>query len=130
MDTASIRASDREREVAASRLREHAAEGRLSVDELVTRLEATFAATTRGELEALFGDLPRKADSGASGRRRAHRWPQARIYLAVSLLMILIWASTGMGYFWPAWPMLGWGIGVVVSCRGRTRSRVPRLTPP
>ena len=33
-------------------------------------------------------------------------------YLAVSALLVAIWALTGAGYFWPIWPMLGWGVGV------------------
>ncbi|HUZ28934.1 MAG TPA: DUF1707 domain-containing protein [Solirubrobacteraceae bacterium] len=54
MDTNSveIRASDQEREHATTLLREHAAAGRLSMEELTGRLEATLTAQTRGELEA------------------------------------------------------------------------------
>jgi len=35
------------------------------------------------------------------------------IYLAVNAFLVVIWAFTSRGYFWPIWPMLGWGIGVV-----------------
>jgi hypothetical protein len=35
------------------------------------------------------------------------------VYLAVNALLVLIWALTSAAYFWPIWPMLGWGIGVV-----------------
>ena len=35
------------------------------------------------------------------------------VYLAVNALLVLIWALTSAAYFWPVWPMLGWGIGVV-----------------
>jgi eukaryotic-like serine/threonine-protein kinase len=34
------------------------------------------------------------------------------IYLLVNLLLIGIWAASGGGYFWPIWPILGWGFGV------------------
>lgn len=34
------------------------------------------------------------------------------VYLAVNALLVLIWAITSSTYFWPVWPMLGWGIGV------------------
>jgi hypothetical protein len=33
----------------------------------------------------------------------------ATIYVAVNLLLIAVWAVTGRGYFWPIWPILGWG---------------------
>ena len=36
----------------------------------------------------------------------------ARIYVAVNLLLIAIWAITSRGYFWPIWPLLGWGVGL------------------
>ena len=37
------------------------------------------------------------------------------IYLAVNALLVAIWAFTGAAYFWPIWPILGWGIGVVLN---------------
>lgn len=33
-------------------------------------------------------------------------------YLVVNGFLVVLWAVTGRGYFWPIWPMLGWGIGV------------------
>jgi len=53
-----MRVSDTEREAAAAELREHFASGRLNSDELDQRLTAVFAAKTRGDLNALFTDLP------------------------------------------------------------------------
>ena len=38
----------------------------------------------------------------------------ATLYVAVNLLLIVIWAMTGAGYFWPVWPILGWGIGIAI----------------
>jgi hypothetical protein len=52
------RASDAEREETVTRLREAAADGRLSVEELAERIDAAYAATTLAELEPLTGDLP------------------------------------------------------------------------
>ena len=50
----------------------------------------------------------------AIGRIRAKRgfWAHFAVYLAVNALLVLIWAMTSASYFWPVWPMLGWGIGV------------------
>lgn len=34
-------------------------------------------------------------------------------YLAVNLMLVVIWFLTSPGgYFWPMWPMMGWGIGL------------------
>ncbi len=53
-----VRASDDEREVAIGRLRNAAAEGRLTFEELAHRVEAAAAAVTRGDLGRLTEDLP------------------------------------------------------------------------
>ena len=53
-----MRVSDAEREAAAAELQEHFASGRLNQDELNERLETAFAAKTRGDLSAVFTDLP------------------------------------------------------------------------
>jgi hypothetical protein len=64
-----MRVSDAEREAAAAELREHFASGRLNQDELDERLSAVFAAKTRGDLNALFTDLPSSGPgwAGATG---------------------------------------------------------------
>ena len=38
------------------------------------------------------------------------------VYLVVNVMLIGIWAASGGGYFWPIWPLLGWGIAV--GCHG------------
>lgn len=37
------------------------------------------------------------------------------IYVAVNSLLVAIWAVTGAGFFWPVFPILGWGIGVAAN---------------
>jgi hypothetical protein len=101
-------ASDADRERVADRLRGAAGEGRLTPAELEERLEGAFSARTEAELEPLVADLPAPARPPRS-RDRTHE----RTYVAVMLLLVAIWALTGAGYFWPIWPMLGWGIGVL-----------------
>jgi hypothetical protein len=34
-------------------------------------------------------------------------------YVTVNLLLVGIWYVTGRHFFWPIFPLLGWGIGVV-----------------
>ena len=56
-----LRIADADREAAAAFLREHYAQGRLTLGEFNQRLDAVFAATTQRQLSALTRDLPRAA---------------------------------------------------------------------
>lgn len=37
------------------------------------------------------------------------------VYLLVNSFLITIWAITSGGFFWPLFPIVGWGIGVVMN---------------
>ena len=133
---ASLRASDADRERFVETLRQHHVEGRLTVDELVERTERAYAARTLGDLDALGTDLPplqppasepaQPADPAAGWdptapglpprmrppgpRRAAAKANLLRFLLWYGLLtvvLIVIWAASGRGYFWPVWPILG-----------------------
>jgi Domain of unknown function (DUF1707)/2TM domain len=122
---ASLRASDADRERVAEALRQHHVDGRLDADELNQRLDRAYAAKTFGELDQVTTDLPplqvparagaplspRPPDPGRANARAAFQrhllW-----YLCVNGMLVVIWALTGFGYFWPVWPILGWGIGL------------------
>lgn len=72
-----VLASDAEREAAVVRLRDAAAEGRLTLEELTDRLDRAYAARGRSELAEVTRDLP-SADAPPPpaerpGRRRT-RW--------------------------------------------------------
>ena len=41
-------------------------------------------------------------------RRRKFRG-EAFTYVVINLALVVLWAATGMGYFWPGWVMAGWG---------------------
>jgi hypothetical protein len=120
-----VRIGDREREKVVARLGQAFAQGYLSMPDYEARLDQAFEATTAGALGQALADLPvgriarndpqRHAAKAAAARRgvRIH----LAAYLAASLLMIGIWlavaVSVGAWYFWPVWPILGMGIGVV-----------------
>ena len=53
-----VRASDRDRDRVAEALKEHCAQGRLTMDELTERLDAVYTAKTLGDLQVLVNDLP------------------------------------------------------------------------
>lgn len=37
------------------------------------------------------------------------------VYVLVNSALVIIWAMTGSGFFWPAFFIVGWGIGVVAN---------------
>ena len=75
----SLRVSDAERDAVLRTLGDHAAVGRLTLDELEERSGQALAAKTRGELATLTSDLPREAGQAsgpapAPARRKPVRW--------------------------------------------------------
>jgi hypothetical protein len=36
-------------------------------------------------------------------------------YVVINAMLIGIWWQGGRGYFWPAWVLLGWGVGLVLN---------------
>ena len=133
---ASLRASDADRERFVETLRQHHVEGRLTADELAERTERAYAARTFADLDALGTDLPPLSspapppgppsavppgwDPTAPGlpprmrppgpRRAAAKANLLRFLLWYGLLtvvLIVVWAASGRGYFWPVWPILG-----------------------
>lgn len=59
-----MRVGHAERDATAAELREHYASGRLTLEELNERLDKTFAAKTKGDLNALMTDLPSAKGTG------------------------------------------------------------------
>jgi hypothetical protein len=115
-DAPDLRASDEQRERAASDIREHFAAGRLSEEELSERVQAAYAARTQGELSALLADLPalpaspaqRKAELAERRRRLQRRLLQETGgSVALFVMCVAIWVASGAhGQFWPVWVAL------------------------
>ncbi len=120
-----VRAGDRERQRTADHLGSALAQGYLEMAEYETRLQAAFAAHTTAELGALVADLPlaqlRRNDPRRreARRRAARRGLQFHLagYLAMVVIVLAVWLVVGLTagawYFWPIWPILGAGIGLV-----------------
>jgi len=64
-----LRASDADRDRAVALLRDHAAEGRLTLAEFTERMERAYLARTHDELEELGRDLPAPSAIVVSRRR-------------------------------------------------------------
>ena len=51
------------------------------------------------------------------GLRRANEVAfqiHSRAFVLINLFLVAIWVLTGFGYFWPAWVILGWGLGLAI----------------
>jgi hypothetical protein len=61
-------------------------------------------------------------DAYATERQRARKRVEAKrdfgshvaAYVVVNAFVIGIWAFTGTGYFWPAWLIGAWGVGLAL----------------
>ena len=62
------------------------------------------------------------AEKFATDREAARRRVQARrdlenhiaAYVVVNVFLVVVWAITGTGYFWPGWVIGAWGAGLVL----------------
>ena len=130
-EPSALRVGDEERRQTVAALQQHFVAGRLTEAELGDRARQALAARTQGELAAVLSDLPDAPGSAPhregperpahllesrSGQDRDDRLRRhAGVYLGVMVLLVAIWLmTTPGGYFWPMWPMLGWGVMVVV----------------
>ena len=109
--------TDADREAAAAGLREHYAQGRLTLEEFLHRLDAAFEATTQSQLTAITRDLPRAespaplpstASGGGRERARRQRRPGSRArpgaipVIVAALAAWLLVSGLHLGMFtWP-----------------------------
>lgn len=118
-----LRVSDAERRDMVELLRHHYEEGRLTLTEYEERAEQAYGALVYADFDGLVNDLP--VPAGAPRPPVAPRLPgeskteagfrsHLNVYLVIMGFLVLIWAITSRGYFWPIWPMAGWGIAVVL----------------
>lgn len=46
-------------------------------------------------------------------KKRSEFWTHLAAYLFINAVIITVWfAVSGAGFFWPMFPLLGWGIGL------------------
>lgn len=56
-------------------------------------------------------DDQRRAAIQRLGAKRDFRIHLA-VFVLVNTMLVIIWAVTGGGFFWPIWPIGGWAIGL------------------
>jgi len=135
-NTGRIRSSTVERERVASILRAAAEAGLLTLDEADERMATCYQSQYRDELAPLVGDLPdggrklippdpeqearvRQADRASLGGHFA-------LIVLVGAVLTGIWAFTGAGAFWPAWPLGFLALTFVFRAKHRKRHRMWR----
>ncbi len=62
-----VRVGDADRDAVAAQLREHYADGRLTLEELNERLDQAFAAKTKADLNTVMRDLPQATPRPTAG---------------------------------------------------------------
>jgi signal transduction histidine kinase len=89
-----------------------ALDGTLTVDSPVgggTRVRAELAVVDRREEERGVV-LDERAAAILRLRRRRGLITHAAVFGVFQLAMIVIWAATGFGSFWPGWTIFAWGV--------------------
>lgn len=113
-----LRASDAEREQVIEDLRQHAADGRLTMEEFEERVTEALAATTRGDLEPVLRELPplqRQPD--VERRAPGQPMPSGRAVLgALAIVFAVVMIAQGM--WWIIFPLMGvfGGCGRAAGC--------------
>ncbi|MGK8512104.1 DUF1707 SHOCT-like domain-containing protein [Nocardia asiatica] len=113
------RASNAERDAVVRLLGRHMADGRIDLPEYDQRVAQVYATTDRDDLRLVLSDLPelgKEAAEPAAARPRFPIWQriEGSTWLAVSVLVLVIWAAISLGvgaftYFWPMWVIGPWG---------------------
>jgi hypothetical protein len=116
---AHIRCSDAEREQVASFLRDRAAEGRLTPDELAERVEYAYRAVTIGDLDRLVVDLPGSPLRAARPRRPAPSIRPGAIAVAVVALVAVLMPGP-LWLLWLGGVAVAFGLSVAVLALGLT----------
>ncbi len=127
--TASLRASDSDREVVLRLLADAYVDGRLTREEHDERVDAVSRSRTLGELPSAVADLvpqsapnggalaqasPEELHSRAVRAYKASRWSAFSGLLTITLTLSLIWfVVSGDGFYWPIFVILAGGANLL-----------------
>lgn len=148
-DAQAMRASDRDREELADRLRTAMEDGRLTTDEYVDRVGLAYLATTYGDLTPLHADLPAAVSVLAQATAELSTAPASlisregtvarlpvllkvlwAIWLTSVSINVVVWAlvsltTGGLMYPWPLWVAGPYGAALFAVSAVVTQSRRP-----
>jgi type VI protein secretion system component VasF len=120
-----LRAADRDRDEVAGILREHYAQGRLTMEEFDERSTAAVSAKTMGELRALTADLPAAAEAGddAAWSSARMRWIAVAGVAATAAVLGVVAFLGHSVLAWPSWLVVLIAVRVLRGRRGTPRRR-------
>jgi hypothetical protein len=103
-----LRASDAERDQVVDQLRQHVADGRLTMDEFEQRVAEALAAKTLAELGPVLRELPPlpPAPQTEQPLRRRMPLPGARTLVAAVAVVFAVVMIT-QGVWWIVFPLMG-----------------------
>ncbi|MGB8994084.1 MAG: DUF1707 domain-containing protein [Pseudonocardiaceae bacterium] len=120
----SLRVSDAEREQVATRIRDAAERGMLTLAEADERQAAAYAAKVRADLADLTDDLPATERSAEPNRGfplqpvvRRRLALHAALAVVLATALIVRWALGPVPWFWPAGPMFWLAVSLVLHYR-------------
>jgi hypothetical protein len=65
-----------------------------------------------------FGEPVVESAARQAARRRVEKRRKFQgdvvTFVVINAFLVALWAITGRGYFWPAWIMGAWGIGLIM----------------
>lgn len=133
-----MRVSDADRASTAERLRVAHDEGRLSLTEYDERLQQSYAAVVRTDLDRLTGDLPvmdeknlpsvrREREIARRREARTEWYGEWRSWAGTSVLLLGVWGMISllageMTAFWPIFPIGIWALVLIGSAFERPRA--------
>jgi Domain of unknown function (DUF1707) len=122
-ETPRVRASDAEREQVVTAVQKAGADGRLTLEEVEERLTSVYSTKFRDELAQYTNDLP--SERQQAGRPLMTRRPtgplavHAAIVAVLAVVLIVRWVASGVGFFWPGFPMFWLAMSLVIHARMR-----------
>jgi hypothetical protein len=120
-----VLASDPERDEAAGRVSQAIAEGRLSMEEGLERIEAVLRCRHRHEIARLVADLPVRAAVPTGGSPAVAPLRRGLLAIAAALVVAALLVQVMVG-LWVLWPLAVVALGGAALLPQRT---APQLTP-